>query len=185
MYDYSKLSSVPDDNKLAGIARLAAEAIRADAQVEALAAKLKEAEKDRDNYKQKLLPEAMAEVGLPDFSTEDGLRITTKQVVRCSMAEKENPDKLKALEWLEANGNAGIIKRKVAVLFNLDEQDKVAALVKYVEKTFESADVTINRSVHGGTLKSLLTKFYKDGVEFPESFFKASTFAEAVIDLPT
>lgn len=114
------------------------------------------------------LPEAMMEVGIAEFKTEDGVKLslTTFYNAKIPDVKKES-----AFAWLAANGHDGIIKSKIACTFGRgDEETRMEEEVAHV---LDAKGVVYDRkrSVHPSTLKAFVKEQKESGVEFPDSLF--------------
>lgn len=125
------------------------------------------------------LPEAMREVGIKTFTTTDGLLITVKPEVQCSIAVA-NRDA--AYQWLIDNDYGGIIKVDVSVHFDSGQQERAHKFADQLTK--KGADVKLEQTVHAQTLKAFVKERIADTestVAFPLELFGARPYTKAVV----
>lgn len=108
--------------------------------------------------KEQMIPELMDEMGMEDFTTTEGIKITVKEDIRASITAANAPE---AFRWLRDNGHANLIKRKITVTPANDEQgtevlDRLAGL-----------EVEDKPSVHPMTLSAWVREMLRDGKDIP------------------
>lgn len=79
------------------------------------------------------LPEAMADLGLQDFTLADGTKIKINEFMRGSLP-KEEIAKREALDWLKSNGLAGIVKTTVDFSFGVGEDNYAKNLIALAQE---------------------------------------------------
>lgn len=112
---------------------------------------------------QKLLPEAMAAVGMGDFSLADGSKISVKDFVSGTL--NKSPDKDKALEWIESNGGESLIKTEVKMAFGKGEDNRAKNAVGML--TEQGYEVESDKTVHPQTLASFAREKMAAGDDIP------------------
>ena len=164
---------------LARLTKMAEEARDLETTINRLNVELAEAQDKRTNILRNLLPSAMDELGIKDFTLADDSKINVKDVINASISEENKP---RAFAWLEENNCDGIIKTKVASEFGKGEiEDARKAL-----KALEDAGFTgvMDRNVHPMTLKAFVKEQLEQGVALPLDVFGVFEFKEAKITKP-
>jgi hypothetical protein len=112
---------------------------------------------------QKLLPEAMASLGMDNFSLSDGSKISVKDFV--SGTVNKAPDKDAALVWISENGGESLIKTEVKMNFGKGEDNRAKnAIGLLVEQGY---DVESDKTVHPQTLASFAREKLAAGDDIP------------------
>lgn len=137
--------------------------------VERLQEELKQAQSRLRKVGEEQIPDLMDELGLEQFKTRSGFKITVRKELRHSLTKDKKPV---ALSWLEDNGHADIIKRHVGIDFVVGEEDKAAQVEELLSEEY-AGRVSQDRTVAGATLKALLKKMLADGVDVPLELFGA------------
>lgn len=122
--------------------------------------KVKKAELQR--IKQNTLPDAMMQVGLTSFKTQDGIEVSVDPIVAGSIP-KDN--RAAAHEWLRKNGDGDLIRANVVVSFTKEQHAEADALFERL--TAEGYTVTREESVHPATLCSWAKKALEEGRQLP------------------
>lgn len=112
------------------------------------------------------IPEQMKAMGMTDCKTTSGLQVEIKDEVEASISEDRQAA---AHKWLEENGNAGLIKRVLLVMFNRDQVEEATKLLKELQGRY--AAVTTKETVHPSTLKAFVKGERKEGRDVPHELF--------------
>jgi cyanate lyase len=129
--------------------------------------------------KRDLIPTAMKELGLQEFTLTDGSKINVKNIIHVSIPEVNKPA---AWAWLEENNFDAIIKTVVHADFGKGEMEKAKeALDVLREADFGAA---LDRNVHASTLKAFVTEQLEAGKTIPLNIFSLHQFDEAQIIRP-
>jgi hypothetical protein len=159
---YSADEEIPEDDALASIAALAEEQVELEEDIATAEAALKSLNAAYRDIAESKLPQAMAEVGLREFTLENGKKVKVTDDWKASITGKK---KSTVVEWLRENGHDDIIKTTVITEFNKGEDDKAVALVESLtENGYISRD---DVSVNTGTFKSLCKELVAEGVDLP------------------
>ena len=144
------------------------------------------AEKEVKRIKQELthisevqLPELMDELRMPEFKTEDGLKVSVSEIIRASMGRSEE-EKNKALDWLEAHGHEKLIKRTVEVPFSRKQQDQALKLRDALIN--EGHYAVFSRKVEPSTLRSFVIEELRSGNNIPLELFKVQRSRRAKVE---
>lgn len=106
------------------------------------------------------LPSLMAELGLSSFTLTSGQVINIKDVFAAQISEDRREN---AHKWLEDNGLGGIIKRRVVVAFNREQEKQAQHLVRNLSKYKTPMDYTVERKVDPNTLKKTVKELMEGG----------------------
>ena len=184
MYDYGDdaVAAPSGDNSLGMLRSLAGEQRALEQDVARLERELVEAKERLRQVSEVRLPEAMEELGVPEFSTIDGLRIKIKEVVRASMGSGEL-EKSRALDWLEQNGHGKLIKRVLEVPFGSgqDQYDRARGL--QADLLDKGLHASFERKVESSTLRAFVTEMLAQGRDIPLDVFKVLRQRRAQIEI--
>lgn len=170
MHDYSEFQEAPTESGFDKLDALVREQVQAEEEVAEAEAALKQAQQRYRDVAERQLPELMDEMGLAEFTTRDGFKISIKEELRHSLSRDR---KAAALRWLEEHQHGDIIKRAVQVRFGQGEEDAVKRLMDALGELDMSDRAEMDRSVHASTLKALLKQLLDEGVEVPLETFGA------------
>lgn len=144
--------------KLDHLASLAADQKKAMDRVEEKEAELKKAKEALREIAETQIPEVMDELGLEEFSTKDGLKITVKENIRASITKA---NLVEAIQWLRKNGHEKIITHEfTAIPADPEEAKKLRA-------TLKGFHATEKPSVHPSRLSSFVRSKLEAGEEVP------------------
>lgn len=183
-HDYGDDLEAPysGDNSLGLLRSLAAEQRAEELEVGRLERELVEAKERLRIISEVRLPEAMDEVGVPEFSTVDGLKIKIKEVVRTSMGGNE-VEKAQALDWLEKNGHGRLIKRVLEVPFGAGEAQQKRARSLQADLVDQGLSASFERKVEPSTLRAFVVEMLAEGRDIPLETFKVLRQRRAQIEL--
>jgi uncharacterized protein YdcH (DUF465 family) len=122
------------------------------------------------------LPGAMEKLGQKKCTTLKGRVIEIKDEMTHSLAADRKED---GLNWLEKNGQGGIIKRELTVTLVKGQEALASQVVTTIKAAHPELDVTQDRNVAPATLKSILKVLMEKGVEVPMEIFKINRFKKA------
>jgi len=102
------------------------------------------------------LPTLMTQVGLTDFTIENGVKISVGMKVFAALPNKEkDPDGFaRGLAYLEKMGGGDLAKRLVTVEFNKEDPALAVEAADLLREKFPDKPVASAVSVHWGTLTS-------------------------------
>lgn len=172
-FDYGADAAPPTEHFAARLARAAIDHQAATMRLTALAAEVKAAQEEVRVLEEVTIPEILAEAGLREAKTSDGLEITLKRTVHASLpGEKEQPQaRAAALAWLE-EAAPSIIKRTVEVPLGKGA-DRLADVVEgAIEDLARKLGTTIdhrrNINVHPQTLAAWVRERMAAGGDVPD-----------------
>lgn len=169
-FDYSAYKAEPGQNLIQQISQTAVELKDAQALVAAIEDQLKEAKANMVHLGEKVLPELMDAAEMTSFTTKEGIVVGVSERIRASIPAKTHKG---AIAWLEANGEAGVIKRTFTIEFGRDDNtwaDKFEADMKKRKRVLPFKRKT---AVHPQTLAKTITGKLEAGVEVPMETFGA------------
>lgn len=155
----------PDKKSLDRLKILARQQSGAETAVAEAEAALKKAQEKERDYKERLIPEVMEELGMEEFTTSDGFHIKIEKKIRTSLSKENKPA---GFAWLEKNGHGGLIKRQIGVAFNRDQQEAATKLLATLRKDY---DVKQEMKVESSTLKAFVIAQLKAGTDLPLGVF--------------
>jgi hypothetical protein len=166
--DYSAfVEEAQDNDALAKLAALAQELYEAQLEVAKAESALKAAQARRNKLSEVTIPEAMDDAGLKNLETPSGIKLEVTSKIRGAM---KGDAKDAAMDWLEKNGQGGIIKNQVIVEFGKGEdEDAIQLEEELIEE--EWGDVDRKRSVHAQTLEKWIRERMEQGQPVPEELF--------------
>lgn len=113
------------------------------------------------------IPDLMAQVQQNDFTTTDGWKVEIQNFVSGTLPKE--PDRRRmAMEWLENNGAADIIKTEIRVTFDKEERELAQSVMRLLEGYNEATlDPEMSSSIHPQTLLAHARERLRKGEEIP------------------
>lgn len=160
--DYSAEEEIPEDEALRAIAALAEEQLELEEDIATAQDALKKLEGLHRIISQDKLPAAMAEVGMREFTMDNGKKISITDDWKASISGGKKPF---VINWLRENEHDDIIKTNVIAEFSKGEEDKAKALLDSLDESGYLArrDSNVNTS----TFKALCKELVGEGVDLP------------------
>lgn len=123
---------------------------------------LKQAKALERQISEQTIPDAFEFLGLDPNSSlvVDGFKVTLKTV---STVQPKAANREKLWDWLQENGHAALVKRKVVFSLGRDSDAQAAELLE----AHPELGGEFERTVHPATLKSWVLSTLKDGEEIP------------------
>jgi hypothetical protein len=112
------------------------------------------------------LPQMMREARQEEMKTTSGIRLKLVNEIHTNISKDRKP---KAIAWLDANGQGGIVRRNVIIAFNKCDEDKVEKLLRLIGRGWPSFKVELD--VHAATVKSLVKERLAAGLDVPLDIF--------------
>jgi hypothetical protein len=158
-----------EQDGLERLAELASELVELEKAVEAQKEQLAAAERRAKVMSTKTIPELVVELGIP--IPAEGLKIPTRHGFSIVVKEEVHGDCSKAnmpalIKWLDANGEAGMVKRELSLAFNRDQSEKALELEKKLRPEYPM--VESKETVHKGTLKAWVRRRLEAGENLPD-----------------
>jgi len=107
------------------------------------------------------IPSALTEAGVSEFTTLEGLRVSTKFIVGAIPAERKE----EAFKWLDDHGHGGIVKRGVRVSFDKGSAQAAEDAAEAMRRMGLQPEVTLN--VHPQTFMSFAREQIQKGNMLP------------------
>lgn len=167
--DYSAYANIGHNSAQslkAEIVELAQEQLKAERKIEKIEEDLKAAKEDLRIISEDKLPEAMDNLGIPEFTTADGIKIQIKETVRASISIERRPQ---ATQWLEDNNYGGLLKTEVVTAFGRDELEAARKLETILRN--QGMLTNLERTVHSSTLASFVREQLANGKDIPLDLF--------------
>lgn len=139
-------------------------------EVAALEERLAAEKAEVNRLKTLALPEALSLMGAKTFTTEDGVKVTVKDVVQGSLP-KDPLQRALALEWLVEHELGDVIKHRVEVLLNKGDQETRSRVLTALESIGPAATVSTKDDVHPQTLNATLRGLLEAGAALPLDLF--------------
>jgi hypothetical protein len=134
--------------------------------VEQVEEQLKAAKNELREISEKILPEKMDQLGLPEFRTKDGIFVKIKEEIKASVSvERRNP----VNDWLDKNGFGGLIKSEVVTAFGRDEIEEAKKLVDKLKAEGKISE--LERTVNFQTLQFFVREQLAKGADLPLDLF--------------
>jgi hypothetical protein len=158
------LKSIPAEEKLASLSKLAREQLELEQEIARIESELSEKKKAYTELSEIKVPDLMDELGIDEFKLANGVRVTVAPFYSGKITDP------KAYEWLEANGEEAIIKGEVNVPFPKGfDKKKLRLFVKIAEEVGLTAQ--IGEQVHPSTLRAWIKDMIQTGKQFPRELF--------------
>lgn len=165
-----------DQQGLKSVAALAREIQQEEEYIAALEDDLKKAKKKLLKLTDEEMPAILAEIGMMDFTLDDGSKVEVKATYGASI-RVDNREA--AYEWLRENGYDDIIKNTVACQFGRGEDDIASSFAAFAQQ--QGYVPTQKTEIHSQTLRAFVKERCEAGDEFPMELFGAWVGQRAVI----
>jgi hypothetical protein len=170
------VNDLPVNDQIEEISKLATRQLKIESEIAKIENILLVAKSEYMKLTERLIPDAMASIGITEITLENGMKLSIKSDIHAGI-RKDFTDE--ALDWLENNGLGGIIKNEVDVKFGKGDNEKVAVLLSFCNQAGFPAKQ--NMSVHAGTLKATIKEQLAKGVEFPDDLFSVFNQKKSII----
>lgn len=126
------------------------------------------------------IPNYMDSIGLKEFTNRRGIKIEACTTIRASIGKNKVP----ALAWLIKNKHGAVIKRTVAIAFNVTQGAEAAKLLKEMTKRNIGAGVRQEMKVEAATVTALVRKRLKAGKKVPADIFNVYSQRSTKVTVP-
>lgn len=158
------------------VSELAGKYLVRKAKVEELEAALKEARKALDEIETDMLPSAMEQADVLNFTTPDGIQVAIKEDLNMSF---NSGNKAKAFAWLRDHDKGDLIKNTIAVEFGKGQDKEAVRLANLLrEKKYEFYQ---KEDVNTSSVKAVLRRSLEAGEDVPLEDFGATQYKKAVV----
>ena len=165
-----------DQQGLKSVAALAREIQQEEEYIAALEDDLKKAKKKLLKLTDEEMPAILAEIGMMDFTLDDGSKVEVKPTYGASIRVDNRES---AYQWLRENGYDDIIKNTVACQFGRGEDDLASSFTAFAQQ--QGYVPTQKTEIHSQTLRAFVKERCEAGDEFPMELFGAWVGQRAVI----
>lgn len=158
------LDSIPAQEKLSTLSKLAHEQLEMEQEIARMEALLSEKKEKHREISELKIPELMDELSIDEFRLSNGVKVSVSPYYSGKITDPA------AYKWLEENDYADIIKGEVNIPFpkGFDKQ-KLKAIYNISKEFGLQAD--IGEQVHPSTLRAWIKDMVKTGQQFPRELF--------------
>lgn len=155
----------PGSNSLATLTALAQEQIEAEEIVERLELELKQAKARLREISEQTLPDAMREIGMSEFTLDDGTSIKIKADLTLSVPKDK---KAEVANWLESVGEGGLVKQ--LAIIDLGKGKAAQAAAEHFRSEAQAIGVAceVGVDVNTTSLKAVLRRKMSSGEPVPD-----------------
>ena len=171
----SQIDNLTTDG-LKTVTSLAREISKCEERVSSLEEQLKTAKAKLIELTDSDLPDLMQEIGLTEFTLEDGSKLEIKQTYGARIPVEHRDA---AFAWLKDNGHDDLIKNLVSVPFGRGEEKKATYFIEIAQKNGYQPDQ--KKEVHPQTLKAFVKEQLQKGQAVPMDLFGVYTGHRATI----
>lgn len=151
-----------DNFALTGISNLAKKQVELEREIAELEDKIKSKKEEHRQVSQVDLPEAMAEIGMQDFTLDSGHKISVKPFYNCSIPKDKYDE---AMDWLRDNGHGDLIKNTISVDFGKGEDSAAVQFKTSLQE--QGTSYTDKTGVHPQTLRAFVREQVESGRPLP------------------
>lgn len=151
-------------NKVATLAKRQIELMQQISEFEEI---LKNLGEDLKQVQEFQLPEAMSELGLSEFKTDTGHKITVKPYYAAKLDDSNRDE---AFGWLRNNGHEDLIKHEITVPLGRGMDGLAKDLKTFVQA--RGLSFVDKEGVHHSTLNAFFKEQMENGANFPVDLFK-------------
>lgn len=170
MHDYSEHLEAPTEDAFAKLDQLLVERAKAEKVVLETTTKLKIATEALRDLAEKQLPELMRAMGIEQCTTSSGRIIQLKSMVYAALPTKDPARFNAGKTWLENNGLASLVRRKVTAELPMGASD--LALKAMAALTALGIDqVDTREAVNAQQLSASVRSLLKEGSDVPMDLF--------------
>lgn len=175
-----RADEAPKQEAFAKLDELLKQLTKAEIEVTEAELVLKKAQERRRQLDEFDIPSHMDTLGIKDFTNKAGAKIEIKSAIRASIGNR----KAQAFAWLIENKHGGLIKRTVAVAFNVGQGPDATKLIAELREKNVGAGVKQEMKVEAATLTAWARKQLKDGKDVPADIFGIYEQRSTKITLP-
>jgi hypothetical protein len=169
MNDYSDfIDAASDSTALAELAELVAQLAEAEQAMYDAEDNLRRAKQRVRQISEMQIPEVMDRVGVREFVTKTGAKISVKESIRCSVPAAKRAE---AWQWLRDNGHGSLVKSTVSVSFGKEQIQDAELFRRQCEE--QGMLVKSEEKVEPATLKKFIKDSLDSGTDIPMELFGA------------
>jgi len=152
MVDYEKLTDdAPSDDQLKVISGLIKRQVEIEDWIKKEEGRLREAKANLAKVQNELLPEAMLNAGVSQFTDEMGFRVQVKEDVKAGITAANQPW---CFQWLRQSGNGDIIRNEFKITYGVGQDQEAHTLVDILKE--QEQDFNQKEYVHPRTLPAFV-----------------------------
>jgi len=170
-----------EEDALTRLAKMAKSQLEQQQQVARMETALKTAKAVLTVTAEEEIPALMAEVGMKEFTTTDGFKITLKEDIKAKIPKaKLNA----ACTWIERRGEGEIIKRLFVIGFGTGDGKWANKFERDLARRKKPLKVERTKGIHNQTLLAYLRSLRSKGVNVPMAMFGAFEYTVAKVIAP-
>jgi hypothetical protein len=154
----------PGADQLKDLAVLVNKAVGIKSQIDEAEEYVKSLKQELRTLEMNQIPLLMAEAGVSEFKTDDGSKVTIKDIVSGSLP-KDPMERQKALEWIESQDAGDLIKNTVAVELGRGSHNEAGAIKDFLHQM--GVEFKSDETVHPQTLAAWARERMKKGEDVP------------------
>lgn len=155
----------PSDDQVKTIADLAETAIKLQDEIVRRNEIIARANERLNDLLLNKIPEAMAAVGMSDFTLQSGMQVTVKEFMHGSLPKEDQAKRRKALDWLIRNGASDLVKTTITTAFGAGDAKEAERAIAALKKIKITPDV--KEDVHAQSLMAFARERLRKGEEVP------------------
>jgi hypothetical protein len=179
-YEEDSIEAPQSDDALARLTKLGQELLACEKALAIAEDKVVTAKTAVSEVAEVKIPALMLEMGVISFRLASGQELSLDDVFGAHISEERREA---AHAWLEANGQAGIIKNRVIVAFERGQEDKAAALAAELES--KGMEYDVERKIAPATLKKTAKELMEKGMLPDDAQMLLGVFKKKVAKLVT
>ena len=168
--------STNEDSGITALSQLVTRANQIDIEVARAEDQLKALKETQTDLKQRRIPDLMDELGVMEFTTTSGLKVSVKRKVRANITDST---RTAAIAWFKEHNLERMVKNEFKLSLDKGEDVKAEELAKIIEKM--GLVCTNKKSVHPSSLSAFVRQRDAAGEDVPSDLFNVYRFSEARI----
>lgn len=172
-------AEAPTEDDLGQVEALVRAMLASEEAVEGLQEQLREATERLQKIREHEIPDLMRRFNLQQVKTRSGILLEVKRKIRAAPPADRRDE---AYDWLEAAGEAALIKRNVIVPFGKEREGEAAEFLEATRAQFP--DAAIARKVEPSTMSAWVRKRLEGGGDVPVDLFGVFQQEVAALRLP-
>lgn len=181
MADYGEyVDQKPSEDALKRLTALARQQREAEQAVEDAQEALSKAQERLRTISETDVPNLMDEVGMTEFVTVDGLKITVDRKLRIGVPKAK---KGQAMEWVDSHGGAALVQRCFVIRFGKEDERWAKKFARDLAQRKRPVNCERQNDVHSSTLKKFITDKLEAGEEVPLELFGGHWQRQAKVEV--
>lgn len=158
------LDSIPAQEKLANLSKLAHQQLELEQEIARMEAALSDKKEVYRELSEIKIPEIMDELSIDEFRLTNGVKVSISPYYSGKITDPA------AYKWLEENNHADIIKGEVHIPFPKGFDKKLLRVIADTTKNV-GLQADIGEQVHPSTLRAWIKDMIRTGQQFPRELF--------------